>query len=392
MKCPNCRNESGGQKICPYCGIKLEIDEIISYNYNDTYNADSVEYDEDDDVEYEYEEDYHEQSTFENRSLKIILSIIIGLGILLTVIVTIIKLGYSEKSSVEEAEVPVEETVLEQENVESMLKKGKTYLTSGDYESAEAVYKAIIETAPSVNEAEVLYNIVYNYNRAIKKLELNKYEDARELYDNIPLDYMDYPIKDDVEKLDDDIAYYETNAAVFEEIKNYMRDGDYTNAGKSMELLDEDCLTDSESELLAEYKREISAAIKKTKPEKPDKPSVSGSVLSADNVDKFLTSYAEAMVSAINEDDFEIVSDYLSGSMHKRQKDLIDSCVAQGITQEFESLSVRAITMISETVWDVTVSETETIRYGNGTVVSKTFHWIYTVEMIGGNLYVTDMV
>lgn len=395
MKCPNCRNESGGQKICPYCGIKLEMDDIVGYNFNDNYNDQTDDYEEADNAEYENEyeseEDYFEESDSGSKSLKIILSVIIGLGIILTSIVIIGKLMYPQESSVKDVDADVQQTVLEQENVDSMMKKGRTYLASGDYESAEAVYKAIIETDVASDEAQVLYKIVYNYNRALKKLELNKYEDARAIYDRIPLDYMDYPIKEDVEKLDEDITHCETNALIFEEISNYMKDSDYANAVKSIELLDEDCLTDSERDLLAEYKNEIRTFGEVSKPKKSDKPSFSGSSFSADTAEKFLSSYAKAMVSAINEDDFEMVSDYLSGTMHNRQRGLMDSCVSQGITQEFESLSVKAITMFSENAWDVTVSETETIRYGNGTVVTKTFHWIYTVEKIGGSLYITDM-
>jgi len=220
---------------------------------------------------------------------------------------------------------------------------------------------------------------------------VNEYEDARAMYGRIPLDYMDDPIKEDVEKLDEDITHCETNALIFEEISNYMKDSDYANAVKSIEILDEDCLTDSERDLLAEYKNEIRTFGEVSKPKKSDKPSFSGQSFSADTAEKFLSSYAKAMVSAINEDDFEMVSDYLSGTMHNRQRGLMDSCVSQGITQEFESLSVKAITMFSENAWDVTVSETETIRYGNGTVVTKTFHWIYTIEKIGGSLYITDM-
>lgn len=395
MKCPNCRNESGGQKICPYCGIKLEMDDIVGYNFNDNYNDQRDDYEEADNAEYENEyeseEDYFEESDSGSKSLKIILSVIIGLGIILTAIVIIGKLMYPQESSVKEVDADAQQTVLEQENVDSMMKKGRTYLASGDYESAEAVYKAIIETDAASDEAQVLYKIVYNYNRALKKLELNKYEDARAIYDRIPLDYMDYPIKEDVEKLDEDITHCETNALIFEEISNYMKDSDYANAVKSIELLDEDCLTDSERDLLAEYKNEIRTSGEVSKPKKSDKPSFSGQSFSADTAEKFLSSYAKAMVSAINEDDFEMVSDYLSGTMHNRQRGLMDSCVSQGITQEFESLSVKAITMFSENAWDVTVSETETIRYGNGTVVTKTFHWIYTVEKIGGSLYITDM-
>ncbi len=395
MICPNCKKESNGAKWCPECGLQLEIDDVYVSTFEKKENGDTQKLrpisanDTPNNILHskdsaEKEEDYKKNGQVSDKSFKILLISIASVAILVVLTIILILSGVLGPKKSTDA-LPQNELVLEKEDGESLFKTGMEKLDIGDYEEAETVFEAVLETDYENDEAKLIYDIVYNYNRAMKKIQSKKFEEARELFDNIPINYIDYAIKMDVEKLDDEISEFETAYESFAEVQRCMEDADYKEALKAIEIIDKSYLTDADSVTLEEYSAEINQYLKDMENEEISDD------MTKKKAEIIITEYCEDMVMAINSRDFSVVEKHISGQLYNDQKKLVQNCIDNLITESFDALVIKEVHPISDTKWKVDVAEGETLYYSDGSKESKTFDWTYTIEYIDSKYYLTKI-
>ena len=394
MICPNCKNESNGARWCPQCGIQLEIDDAANAIYSNDEPKDTSDRRFDTmSVPREFiaaDEQYEAQDMHStDKKLKITLAIICPIAAIVLVLV-ILTISGVIKSGDKKVSAPEENVVLENEDAETLMKTGMNQLKIGDYEEAETVFKAVMEIDPDNEEATVLCQIVYNYNRALKKIQSKKYKEARALFDKIPIEYMDYSIRTDVENLEDEINSFETAYITFEDVQNFMRDGEYESALEAIDLIDDSYLEDTDAALISEYRTQIKQYLKKEEEKQKEKENESGK-LSFDLAEILITEYCEDYVRAINSKDFSVVAKHISGQLYNDQKKQVQSCIDSGITQSLDYVELNDVHKISDTKWKADVSEGETIYYADGTSEAKQFNWTYTIEYIDSAFYLTKI-
>ena len=313
---------------------------------------------------------------------KIALAILIPASVIILTFVLLLASGaisFDKKEIKEEAE----SVVLEKEDTKMLMKTGMNHLKIGDYEEAETVFKVIMETEPDNEEVVTLCQIMHNYNRAIKRIHSKDYEDARSYFDKIPLEYMDYDIADDVEKLESEIERFERAYEIFEKVRELMSSSDFENAQKTIDLIDKTCLKSADLEMIESYREEIEKFIRDEKEEKV--------VLSDEKAGDIIRRFCMAYVDAVNAGDFSLVSPYIRGELYNTQKDMVASLHSQGITERFDFLTVQSVQKVTDTLWKVNVSEGETIFYPDAQESEKTYAWVYTVEYIDSDFYLTNI-
>ena len=379
MICPGCKKESNGEKWCKNCGLQLETEVAIDVGASSaktTYDFGIVP------------EDNHSTRSSDDGihpGLKVALAVLIPIIVIAVVFsllyfTGVIKFGDSKPKKDEPS------VVLENEDTAKLLKTGMNHLEIGDYEEAETVFKVIMESDPENEETVILCRILHNYNRAVKRIENKDYEDARTYFEKIPLEYTDYAIADDVEGLDSEIKHFERTYEIFEKVRDLMSSGDFENAEKTIELIDKSCLKTADAELLERYCDEIDEFVREK--EESEKEVISLGVTEAEEIiRRFCIKYVEA----VNNGDFEHVSQYIKGNLYNTQKNMVDSLYSQGITEDFDFLTVKSVQKIKDNMWKVKVSEGETIYYPDGEVSKKTYAWTYTVEFIEPNFYLTNI-
>ena len=434
MKCPNCKREYTNAKWCEVCGSPLTDDTIVenSSNYSNNQSNTSA-FDEPSEIDYpdfiertltedeqaSFQEDvadtnvyertdgdlYDDESVVEDfgdleetpgrRGVKIALLIIIPIAIIVIAVAALIFTGVinlgsdTEKDSVSDVS---DETSEENDEINALLKNGKYYISIGDYESAEAVYKAVIDKDSDCKEASLLYKILYNYNRALKKLESKKFEDAREFYDKIPGNYADYELAGDVEALGDEIVCYETNSARFENLTGFMDDGDYESAKEIIDLIDEDYLSDAQARAIQRYHREIENASEAEKQADEEKDeTLPENELTQKDAQILITDYLVAYVRAINEKDFSVVAPYLSGNLYVKQQKEVERRVSLGDTEEFDYVNLHDLRKSDGSKWYADVTESLIVTHADGKEEISVNEFTYTIELIDEKYYLTDI-
>ena len=395
MICPNCKNESHGAKWCPECGLQLEIDDALIGTFEKNEKGDtqklrpiSTPGKEADTpsarLTQNQTKNVKNDGQVSDNSFKIlIISVCVAVILVLTAIVLIITGVIGPKSN--KVQAPPDEIVLENEDTDALFETAMEKIELGDYEEAETIFEAALEADAENDEAKLIYDIVYNYNRALKKIQAKKYEEAREFFDNIPIDYIDYAIKMDVEKLDDEISSFEIAYESFYEVEKCMEDGDYEEALKAIEIIDKNYLTDADCVTLDEYSAEIKQYLKNKENEEASDD------MTKKKAEIIITEYCEDLVMAINSRDFSIVEKHISGQLYNDQKKLVQTCIDNGITESFDALIIKNVHKISDTKWKVSVAEGETLYHSDGTKESKTFDWTYTIEFIDSEFYLTKI-
>ncbi|MBQ4526958.1 MAG: hypothetical protein II998_02685 [Clostridia bacterium] len=435
MICPNCNTDSKGSKWCVKCGIRLELDDISidgAFEQNESNNFNH----EDNELSYpgnfgannyansgannyansgannyanggannatqggygrysehgpdDYDDGYNEYDEYEsdnsNKKLKIAVAIIapitvIILAFVILVITGVIDFGSSDaKPDKAPASQQSSDKALEEEEITTLMNKGENYMNMGDYEAAESVYKTVVDKDSSNTEASTIYQILYNYNRAVKKLESKKYVDARSLFEKIPNSYINYSISDDVERLDDEIVAFESTNAMFDNLRDYMNYGDYYKAEEIIDLIDEQYLTDSDIKILDRYRVQI-------------EEEMSNDSFTEVEAEILMNNYCNAYVRSINENDFSYVSQYLRGDLYDEQKRMVKYWNDQRAAQSFNYVTVDSFRKVSSNKWEIGVTESETVYLPDGSSDIYTGKWIYTVEYIGSDYYLTHIV
>ncbi len=413
MICQKCKREVPG-RWCSHCGAAVETQNFFDtknaageafnseiFNNHDTapitpvsygsvnseekYRDDVFDPNAEDGSEY-YNKDlnpgpYSYDDDPRDSKAKIIAIISVCAVLAVVMVFVLVKAVFFKDSGSDGDEAPQKPVQGEQEDVKALFKTAEKYMTIGDYEAAEEAYLELTEITDD-EEALLLYNIVYNYNRALKKFEASNFEDAKKHFDKIPVEYVDYEISDDVDDLGNDIdlgiGAYET----FENIKGFMKDEDYDAAREEIEILDKKYLSKEDKEYLDEIKDELNKIEQEAKYD-----------LTSHEAESFIMEYCDAMVDAINNNDFSLVSSYIDSKseLYETQRGLVAYCASEGITESFDSLRLKKFTKLNSKTWEAAVSETETIYYDDGTEETKTYSWTYTIKYIDSEYYVSGI-
>lgn len=381
MYCPKCGNKAEG-KQCIYCGAVLEIDENFELNPYDTSKNDM----EDTLSNFTIPEDYYKEETDDtvsnpkgiqkedNDSKKslIILISVISVAIILAIALIVVKTTGGEKET--------DSAAVEVSAIESLKEKGQKYMDTGDYESAEKIYKELMETDDD-KEIATIYKILYNFNRAVLELDDYDYKAASKFFEKIPEEYTEYAIYDDVDMLGDEISRFQAAYEIFESIENFIAEGNYSAAREAIGILDEDALSKENKEALMAFEKEISENEKKDV------------ILSQHDAEDLIMGYCDAFVKSVNQKDFDIVAPYIyeNSTMYTEQKALTESYIKENILESFDSFKLVTLTKSSDTSWQARGSENKTIIYPDGEKTSKTYNRIYTIEYIDSSFYLTGV-
>jgi len=326
---------------------------------------------------HEYDEDEGMQNHTKILLAILIPIIIVGLTFAGLVFGGVIDLSKDEKINDEDDTV-----AYEQKETDKVFKSGMNHMKVGDYEEAEKVFMELIEEEPDNEEYVMLCQIVRNYNRSMEKIRAKDYEQARSYFDKIPEDYVDYAICDDVELLDSKIEKFEVAHEIFGKVEELMDSSCYEDAKKTIDLIDISYLRPQERAALEEYGERIEEYEEKEEESKKYE-------LTSAKAEEIIERFCIAYVDSVNSGDFSIVSPYIKGNLYTLQKGMVSSLYSQGVEEQFDFLSVVSVQKLSDTKWDVKVSEGETIFYADGETVSKTYNWTYTVELADGEYYLT---
>lgn len=412
MICPKCGEISNGGKWCARCGARLEIDDVahISNLNSECGTSDDYQTPEpqspDNSYQYSTEQGYPSRNSYDGyesenssaKKLKIVLAVLCPIMAVLVILAFLAAFGVINFGSSKEAEIPSDAQQTSQESsIELLRRQAMNHIKIGDYIEAEKALKSLLELDPYNDEIAVLCKIVFNYNQALEAVKNKNIADARNYFDKIPAEYMDYDISADVDKLEGQIEDYESAYTTFSDIKNYMENGKYDEAEMAIGILDESRLSDSDAALLNGY----IDTIEKEKAEKENKKnddrdeSDFGSQQSASITESYasslINSYCAAYVSAVNAGDFSIVAPYLAGDMYATQKKMVESCAKDGITMDFDYFSLNSLQKSADNKWKAKVSEGETIYYADGSAKSKSYTWTYTIEYMNSRYYLTKI-
>lgn len=374
--CPICKSKADG-KVCSNCGAVLELDESYQLNPYDKQKTSRINRDAVTPAP-KREQSSHKKPAGKvpdkrNVPQKVIYAALCVIFIIIVGLIIAINNVSSDIEKQKELDIKTAAT-------ESLMAKGEKHLKSGNYEDAEKTYKEIMETSDN-KEAQTLYKILYNYNMALRKLDDYNFESAERFFEKIPKEYEDYEIADDVVYLSDEIARFRSAYEIFESVENFFNDDNISGAKAAIEILDEDALSKENKERLKEIKEKI---------EKKEKTAIT---LSEHDAEDLLRLYCDAMVKAINENNFDLVVPYIykDSKMYADQKKLVEKCVSQGIKEEFNSFELVSLTKSLDTVWQAEVKESETVISANGEREVKNFKWTYTIEYIDSEFYLTNI-
>lgn len=391
MNCPKCGTPARG-KWCENCGTRLEIDENYNLNpyetttdtppiketypknSNDNYRGGNIPRDR---SPYDGNEQYTEDE-YENKgkNTALIVALCVGCVAVVAFIVTAI-IFFSWGS---DKDVAVDSAAVEDQQIQELTKKGEKYMNIGDYESAEGIYRQIIDMTDD-EEAIIVYKILFNYNRAAESIDEQDFEEALKYFNKIPDEYVDYIIFDDIEVLSEEISRYETAYEIFESIEKFMAAKDYDAAKEAIDIIDESALSKEAKEALSQFKKEI---------EENEKPEI---VLSEHDAENLLMGCCEALEEAVNTKNFDKAAAYMykGSDIYKEQKGLVEHYISQNIRKSFDSFKLISLTKQSDTSWQARVVESETLIYEGDVSESKTYNWTYTIEYIDSSFYLTKV-
>lgn len=138
--------------------------------------------------------------------------------------------------------------------------KGRNYFESGDYETAAKAFGVAIDNGSTEEEIKLLYDITLKYHQANQAFTGKKYETAQEIIASIDSKYMNYPIKEKILTLQENIEKTLEAERLLNEVAEKIELLDYSMATISAEKIDISSLSDEQAEKLNEYKSEIATA------------------------------------------------------------------------------------------------------------------------------------
>lgn len=105
-----------------------------------------------------------------------------------------------------------------------------------------------------------------------------------------------------------------------------------------------------------------------------------------------VVNYGYSLVQAINDGDFSIVEPYLlpDSNLYFSQVALVEKLFSQNVTESLYEFDVTSAVEISENTYEIETFE-DTIVIKNGNEESKQFRWVYTVEYVNGQYFLSDI-
>lgn len=434
MICPKCRNNVTG-KWCTFCGENLEaaygestpVPENPTMTYTDNtpsqadyrdaqFNDEPVDgYTPPEEIVNPYNNYYAEPPAERNNTkivaiVSVIVAVTVAIGVLLYAFVfskddkdtsASTKKGISQNNDINKSKDD-DKTSDNSDKVKELTKDAEEYMSKGKYKDAERVYSELEELTED-EEVSVICDILYNYNKAIEKLDSGDYDRAEDYYDDIPDEYINYDIKSDVKDLKDNIKAAKSAKDTIDEIKDYINNDDLEAARDAVDSINSRNFPTAEKEELEELISELEELEKEAEEKEKeqsrshDYPGSGYGRLGFSDAESIIETYCYYLVEAINENDFDYVAPYIlsTSDFYEQQKNLVKSCNDQGIYEYFEWVELDKLTEISKTKWEAKVTEAETIyKYDddyNYTEEYKTFEWTYTIEYKDHYFYITGI-
>lgn len=396
MICPKCKIVGFGTH-CKYCGEKLveetehpdtksdfldhDTAPITPIRQNtrdekyrdDVYDlnkaADSEYYNTDKDISgYSYLDDEKKDNK------KVLIGVLTASVVVLLILSFLLTRAFISPKTKEPTSESTQNTEKKSE-ADDLYETAEKYMKIDDYENAEKIYLKLTQLTDD-DEALLMYNILHNYNEALRKYEDADYNTARDYYKKIPVEYIDYNISEKIKKLGDNIENGIKAYEVFENIQKYMEDEDFDAAKEAISLIEVKYLSKTDSRKLDEIKAEL----KKASEDKKE--------FTAPEAESFLQEYCYAMEKAVNAGDFSLVSKYLDASAYLSQKDVVSYCSSEGIVKKFGSLRIKSFNEVESNKWEALVSETETVTFEDGTEEIRSYSRTYTIEYINSAYYI----
>lgn len=126
--------------------------------------------------------------------------------------------------------------------VSDSLNSGKEALNNKQYEKAEDDFEIVLEQDPQNKEARILDQIVDNYLGAKDHFNDGEYREASQELKEIPNEYTDYKIKDDIDNLKNEVDFQMNKTGV---VDGYIKKAEelvdqkkYDEAKKEIEKID----------------------------------------------------------------------------------------------------------------------------------------------------------
>ena len=118
----------------------------------------------------------------------------------------------------------------------------KDFINNKEYNKAESALENVIDQDSSNREAKQLMDIVSNYEGALAHYNAGEYKDAVKELNEIPVEYKDYKIKDDIDNLKHELAFQidktkDVNAYI-KKAKELIAKNKYDEAEEVIEMID----------------------------------------------------------------------------------------------------------------------------------------------------------
>lgn len=147
-------------------------------------------------------------------------------------------------------------------SVEKNIDAAKQAINNKEYNKAESALQNVIDQDSSNREAKELMNIVSNYEGAVLHYTAGEYKDALKELNEIPAEYKDYKIKDDIDNLKHEVAFQMDKAkdvtGYIKKAKDLIKKNKYDEAEKVIEMIDVNSPNKAQKEEINNLMTEIS--------------------------------------------------------------------------------------------------------------------------------------
>lgn len=140
-------------------------------------------------------------------------------------------------------------------------------------------------------------------------------------------------------------------------------------------------------DLYIDYEEPIEEVFEETAEVFYQSEDINGSIIA------LMEGYQNGMVEAINNANYSYVQSFIEdGSpLNKSQVNLVKHLSSKGTTEKLMDYTINNITKVSDTIFEVQVSEQHSIFYSSGTSDIVSNNWIYTVIKQGDSVYLRDL-
>lgn len=158
--------------------------------------------------------------------------------------------------------------------VKKELEKGMTAIENGQYEEAKVDFENVIKEDAENQDAKKLLNIINCYSNAKQEFEADNIKEAEKYISEMPSNYSNYKIKDDIDslkkKIDDRSKEINSINNELNKVDQLIKDKKYEEAEKEVEKINNNGTKD-QKEKLEGYKKIINEKLKEIEDKKKRK-------------------------------------------------------------------------------------------------------------------------